>query len=495
MKRIIVLISITIFSLPVLKAQNELDALIYSQVYSLGTARNVAMGGAFGAFGADFSTLSINPAGIGMYRSSELSLTPAMNYVVTNSNYLGQNREELVSNFFMSNGGMVFSRNTGKTSGLVNLNFGIGYNREDDYHQKIIMEGTNQNSSYLDYFAFMADGYEPQDLYPFEEGIAWDVFLIDSVIGQPLNYETVLSLWGSEPNSTYGQLQRRTILTKGGKGEYVFSAGGNFGHKFYFGGTFGIHNLNYQQEMDHYEADPDNSITEFDYFTFRERLSSKGTAYSFKLGFLFKPIQMLRLGAAIHFPYSYRIRQDYFTTIDAGYDTPDANGDYTYQSSAYADEPYKYKVNVPFRAVGSVGLQLFKLALIGVDVEYVDYTTMRLKEGIDGYDFYDENQAIREAYRDVLNFRGGAEVHLGFMYLRAGGAYYMSPYAEGEANNTADYFSFNGGLGIRDKSFFFDLAYSYAKRKEYYFLYPGNPAEAENKMTKHTLMATVGYKF
>ena len=495
MKRIIVLTSIIIFSLPVIHAQNELDALIYSQVYSIGTARNVAMGGAFGAFGADFSTLSINPAGIGVYRSSELSITPAMYYTVTNSNYLGQNREELVSNFFLGSGGLVFTRTTGKESGLVNMNFGFGYNREDDYHQQIIMEGTNQSSSYLDYFASMADGYEPQELYPFEEGIAWDVYLIDSVIGQPLNYETVLSLWGNEPNSTYGQNQRRTLLTKGGKGEYVFSAGGNFGHKFYFGGTFGIHSLNYQQEMNHFEADQDNSITEFDYFTFRERLSSKGTAYSFKLGFMFKPIQILRLGAAIHFPYSYRIRQNYYTTIEAGYDTPDLNGDYTYQSSAYADEPYEYKVNVPFRAVGSVGVQLFKLALIGVDVEYVDYTTMRLKEGNDGYDFYDENQAIRDAYRGVVNFRGGGEVRLGLMYLRAGGAYYASPYTTSEANNGADYYSVNGGLGFREKSFFFDLAYSFSKRSEYYFLYPGNQANAENKMNKHGILATVGYKF
>ncbi|MBL0343571.1 MAG: hypothetical protein IPP71_23575 [Bacteroidetes bacterium] len=49
-----------------LKAQNEIDALRYSQSMFGSTARSLSMGGAFGALGADFSTLSTNPAGIGV---------------------------------------------------------------------------------------------------------------------------------------------------------------------------------------------------------------------------------------------------------------------------------------------------------------------------------------------------------------------------------------------------------------------------------------------
>ena len=36
-----------------------------------GTARYVGMGGAMGALGADITTMGTNPAGIGLYRSSE----------------------------------------------------------------------------------------------------------------------------------------------------------------------------------------------------------------------------------------------------------------------------------------------------------------------------------------------------------------------------------------------------------------------------------------
>lgn len=57
-------------------AQNEEDALRYSNVHLLGTARYMGLSGAYGAIGADFSTLSSNPAGIGLYRRSEFSITP-----------------------------------------------------------------------------------------------------------------------------------------------------------------------------------------------------------------------------------------------------------------------------------------------------------------------------------------------------------------------------------------------------------------------------------
>ena len=58
-----------------LVAQTEFDALRYLQPDISGTARYSAMGGAFGALGADASAIKDNPAGLGIYRSSELSAT------------------------------------------------------------------------------------------------------------------------------------------------------------------------------------------------------------------------------------------------------------------------------------------------------------------------------------------------------------------------------------------------------------------------------------
>ncbi len=61
-------------------AQNVDDALRYSQIFYNGTARFTSMGGAFTALGGDISTLNQNPAGIGLFRSSEIAISPQLHY-------------------------------------------------------------------------------------------------------------------------------------------------------------------------------------------------------------------------------------------------------------------------------------------------------------------------------------------------------------------------------------------------------------------------------
>lgn len=492
MKRLYILTISFFLSLLISNAQNETDALRFSQVFPGGTARAMGMSGAFGAFGGDFSTLSINPAGIGVYRSSEFSFTPAMNWTSVKSQYLGNSTEDNASNFYMGNAGFVYSYLTGKDKGVVSVNFGGGYNRENNFSQNIVMQGVNNSNSLLDYFADNADGTNYNDLYPFEEGIAWDVYMIDTVRGEPTNYETVFSLWGDNPSSTYGQVQQRTVYSTGGAGEYVISLGMNLSNILYLGGTLGIHYLNYRQDMNHYEYDPDGSIEEFDYFNFNERLYTRGSAVGFKLGFLVKPIQFLRIGGAVHFPYKYKLSETYSTYIVSGFDTP-VDGVSEYESAS-PESNYRYNLSSPFKAVGNIGFQIFKIAIIDLDLEYVNYSSMKLRNGSDGYDFMDENQSISEAYKDVLNIRAGVEFRLGLISLRAGGAYYDSPYADTEANRDADYLGFSGGIGYRDKRFFVDLAYAYAKHREQYFMYPNTQAVV-NDFNNNSVLATIGFKF
>lgn len=64
-------------------AQSGFDAYQLSQSDLRGTARFMSMGGAFTALGGDMSSLNQNPAGIGIYRKSEISATIDIN--MTNS--------------------------------------------------------------------------------------------------------------------------------------------------------------------------------------------------------------------------------------------------------------------------------------------------------------------------------------------------------------------------------------------------------------------------
>lgn len=56
-------------------AQSPVDAMALSQTELRGSARFMSMAGAFTALGADISAVGQNPAGIGMYRGSDIGLT------------------------------------------------------------------------------------------------------------------------------------------------------------------------------------------------------------------------------------------------------------------------------------------------------------------------------------------------------------------------------------------------------------------------------------
>ena len=97
MKRIIrsILICNSILAIAVsAQAQTDADAFRYTGTSITGTARYTAMSGAFGALGGDFSVLSTNPAGIGIYRSSEISFTPSIFTANTKSSFLGNQTSE-----------------------------------------------------------------------------------------------------------------------------------------------------------------------------------------------------------------------------------------------------------------------------------------------------------------------------------------------------------------------------------------------------------------
>ena len=73
MKKISVLIALGMLMIaPWGMAQTIYDGAKLTGKDLNGTARIVGMGGAMGALGGDISTMGTNPAGIGLYRSSDL---------------------------------------------------------------------------------------------------------------------------------------------------------------------------------------------------------------------------------------------------------------------------------------------------------------------------------------------------------------------------------------------------------------------------------------
>jgi len=301
-------------------------------------------------------------------------------------------------------------------------------------------------------------------------------------------------MYGDLPNSVYGELQRRTIYTSGASNEYNFVFAANYSYKLYVGGPFTIRNLNYHSSTLHSEDDIDDAVYDFKYFDYNYYLNTRGSSYSGSLGAIFRPVTLLRFGAAVHFPSVYRLHDAYFSTIESGFDTPDDDGNSTYQDNS-PNGYYDYKLTTPWRFVGSVGIQIKTQVLISLDYEYVNYQGMKLRSRDGMYDFNQENNNIHAAYRGTSNIRGGAEVNFGNMSFRAGAAFYGSPYNSSELNKNASSMAYTAGLGYRSHAYSIDLGYSYMTHDQNYVLYGGTADCAATQTQRHRISATFTMRF
>jgi hypothetical protein len=493
MKRIslIILAAICVFSSVI--AQNVDDALRYSQIFYGGTARFMSMGGAFTALGGDMSSLSQNPAGIGVYRASEVSVSPQLFHINTTARFNG-NSSDYLYNFNLGQIGIVsnfLSNNNEK--GLVTLNFGYSFNKTNNLNQNIRIKGISNSSSMADYWADISNGTFYKDLTG-AEGIAYDSWIIDTLRGSGgKSYATAFSFYGNNPTSRYGQTIRRLISNEGYTGEHAFSIGGNYSNKVFFGATLGISRIKYTSHYEHMESTDLSLPSQFVNFTYTDHFENTGTGYSLKLGAIIKPIEALRIGLAFHSPTLYRINEFFNKDITSNFSD---GGKFEFSNQPYR---FSYALTTPFRALAGVALQIKKFALLSADYEFVDYSTARFSETGDGYDYSEKNMNIRNSLRSVSNIRVGGELRLNNLYLRSGYGYYGKTFNPGDDNANLDYRSLSFGAGFRERNINIDFAYTNYKYSQLYVLYPleGNvdPAISDLNTTTDMFTITLGYKF
>jgi hypothetical protein len=153
MKRISLIILIISSLLTGIIAQTVDDALRYSQVFYGGTARFMSMGGAFTALGADISSLSQNPAGLGVFRSSEFTITPQLFHINTSAGFNDKITSDYLYNFNLNQVGIVSNliSNSNET-GLITLNLGYSFNKTNNLNQSMLIQGVGTTSSMADYW-------------------------------------------------------------------------------------------------------------------------------------------------------------------------------------------------------------------------------------------------------------------------------------------------------------------------------------------------------
>lgn len=505
MKRLVYTISILLLTCSAF-AQDLTDALRYSNYKISGTARSAAMGNAFGALGGDFTSLSVNPAGVAVYRTGEFTFSPSLGKTSIDGTYLGNKATESRYNLGIDNIGYVSTIPTGSNSesGMVSFSFGLGFNKLGNFSMNALAEGHNSNNSILSYFTdyMNADysyynGNESELLDPYYEWLAWDTYLVNNDNQYP---DSKNEYFNDITDYGYKQSQRKTTDRKGYINEYLISLGANFNHKFYLGTTIGIHDVYFKENTNLYEWYPNDENQYFDHLNFGTYLKTAGSGFNLKIGAIYKPIESLRLGLAFHTPTFYKLSDNYFNTMES------ENADDTGEMGNHYSEPdkegvYDYEIETPMKTILSGAYVIGKSGLISVDYEIVDYSTAKLKSVYSGDNFTEQNKTIQDAYKTVGNLHIGGEYRVNNSFsLRAGYENYPSVYKSSyltAANKNSDtsYSTVSGGFGFRQGNVFFDAAVKHIISDENLKLYPGSPEMAKYETTQNNVIFTIGYKF
>ncbi len=487
-----ILLSLILVMFGYIFGQNEVDAYRFSEAYYTGTARSMAMGNAFGALGADLSTASTNPAGIGLYKHYEMTFSPALSFSKADANFAGTNAVDDKMSLKLSNLGMSFGLKN-LSGDLKAVNFAFGYNIYNNFSHHTSIAGVNNYGSMLDAFMLNANGYSPDELDSYHEYLAWDTWLLDTVSGQT-NYYTN-PLWGAlqagDSIPDYGENQSRIQHETGYAGEYFFTAALNYKDLLYFGATIGLQSIKYSSMLQYTENNFSEDVT-LNSYTFTEVVNDNGSGINAKFGLIVRPVDFIRIGGSIQTPTYFTIKDRYYTSMASYWRTADADGNTSYESGTQ-ENLYTYNILSPMRINGDLGIVIGKIALIGVNYEYVDYSAMRMSAP--DYMFVNENNAIRDNFQAVNNYRAGAEIRLGPLSLRGGYALFGSPYRE-LTGLKFDYSKISAGIGIHFNNVYLDFAYVYGMKKYNVYLYNGYTDEPVPQVSMNDNMynLTLGIK-
>lgn len=428
MKKVTSIFSFLFLLSTLLHAQGALDAYRFSREDLYGTARAMSMGGAFGALGGDLTGVSINPAGIAVYRSSEVVGTLD---TFTERSTVGR-RIANRTLFKMDNLGFV-GYFPFRNDAIPLINFGFSYNKLKSFNKNITAVGS-PNSSLKDYIADVSRGITPQDLQfhddlpdpflsqPWLSVLGYNSYLINPENGTGPRY-LPLNTGSQKP------INRISTREKGYIDNFDFTIGTTIQDVLNLGMSISVKSISYSINSEYEEE-----FGKGDFGLYND-LSVSGAGFGAKFGVIFRPMNELRLGIAYHTPTWYALSENYKTELVdnlAAYVTdPDYEPGNTY-SDRFSNE---YDLKTPGKFVASVAGVLGNQFIISLDYELMDYGKMQLmvpSNSSDSHTWYDvHNQYISDDYLLASTVRLGMEYRLTpQLYGRLGYAWMQNAYDE-----------------------------------------------------------------
>lgn len=531
------------------------DLAELSRTHVFGTARVMGMGGAFVSLGADLSSMSLNPAGLGMYRRSELSLTPLVpmsnGSTKGSPSWVGNNK----TSFAFANIGVALNVLERSSGALTSLTIGFGMNRIADFNTRYSYSSESvYDPASGNYMPTIADIFSQQlntfDVYPNDNNEVpvrdWNPNVWPAILG----YDGFMvgfypdggnNPWGVERiGGNASVLHSMDVVNNGSVNEFDLSVGGNINNIVYFGATLGIQSIykrstiTYQEEYGYFNsngiAQTWNGNTEtwsdlpeqLDRMNLYQRMVMDGSGVNFKLGVVVRPTTGLRLGMAFHTPTYYSLDYSYEADLFSDIrDNSDNNvvrrGNNTPRAT---NEDYNsWDFTSPARLMFGASYTFGNFAIVSVDYERDWYNGIRLKNV--PYDNYlspeDYKQEFKSNFQGTNSFRAGVEIKpLPILSLRLGGGYtdsmlkdrdYYVYNADSSMPVTYKSYYFSAGLGVSlSRSVTLDVAYQNLTDKltEYQLFFSRDLTTGDlmtwsgtydTSLTRHYIAMTLGFRF
>ncbi|HMO61705.1 MAG TPA: hypothetical protein PKC39_09585 [Ferruginibacter sp.] len=499
------------------EAQVPEDVLRYSFFPQNGTARSMAIGGAMGSLGGDITATFVNPAGLGNYKTGEAVFSPGYFF----NNNKADFRETLSRNkknaFGIGTMGVVYGESNyrDKTSSQA---ISIAFMQQASYNNTQYYKGYNNFSSAAEQWAeaVAGSGLSLDDIlnspaYAYGAAPAVYTYLVDTFRNNN-NALQVKALPEFLLESGMALQQEKTIATRGGLYELALGFAFNKKDKVMWGGSIGIPIVYYDNTTTIKETDTSmNTANGFGSFTYTDQYSTRGAGVNFKFGMIFKPVEYVRLGFAVHSPsLMFSLKDRRSTSLDV--DTENYNGVSSVTSAVFTNGlpgESRYTMLMPWRFMVSGSYVIREEAdvrrqkgFITADIEYVRHRASRFYSAQEQPDEMEKdyfralNRVIKGEYKGNFNFRVGGELKFNIIMARLGFSYYTNPYADKALK--ANRMLLSGGLGYRHRGFFVDLTYVHAYSRDVDFAY--RLADKSNtfatvKNQRGNVVASIGVKF
>ena len=494
------------------------EALNYARLQFGGSARTLGTAGANVALGADFGSVSSNPAGLGLYRKSEFTFSPGVGIGSADASSTGGTLNSQKNSFHLGSFGAVIANplaSDDNSSDWRAGSFAVGLTRLADFNTTFQYGGqVANNNSFFQYLRepgrgeFGSAAYrngiksiEDQTpagstpVYSTVDGLAYGAYLTDFVTNS--NPARLVTQRAASRGSVR---QGETVATSGSMSQFDIGYGSSYKDRLFVGGAVGIVGSNRRQVRSFAGASANDTVA----FALRDETSTSGAGFNARLGAIYRFNDVLRVGASVQTPTFMQLEDTYVTRLTSTFSPALGLKNGSSLGTVTVSTPegkYAYSLTTPFRANGGVALTVGKLGFLTADAEYVGYGQTRLSgdpNNANGDDasFSAENQGIRNAYRSVVNLRFGAEARLDVFRLRAGYARYADPYQYRPTDRRQQFYTL--GLGLRQNNFFLDVAGVYTTFNQLYTPYSlvsGLQPVTSVANTRYTTTVTAGFTF